>query len=484
MQFRDESIAAEEVSSADDASDESRMWYVRLRIRDDRLAKLWVWKLAEHDVIVWSEADERWKKLLVVPELRTAVRKATASAYARKAAPSEAPPKADPAKTRRRMESLADEDASPTTTRRKLESLEDSDFDEQPTQARLPLHKTSGRAVEQAPTRARPRTASVPPPRPTNPFLQALPQRPVSVPPPRPVDPFLHALTTSIPPAVHSTPAPEIPRAPRLPSFNDLSAASRAAPVPPHVPAPRVLTLIQPQQVRTASRVASRAVSQFSIRNISWAMVPIACAGVFAMYLDRNPIGYEPSSVATRQSAAPIRAAGMLGDYDLTGERFAALIRSSMPVCSGQPSTSESSNVISPEQLATISNGSNRYSSPWRTVKPTLGAYVGSRKVGDKGSAQSTGAGSGAAAGADSNEFDKDGARTALKFAIARVRNCSNSGVSGSALITFATSGTVQRVQLSQLVGDDVDPSCVTRALSGARVPPYTGSAVTVRKAF
>ena len=479
MQFRDESMAAEQTTSADDATDDSRMWYVRLRIRDDRLAKLWVWKLAEHDVIVWNEAEECWKKLLAVPELRTAVRQATTSAYARKAAPSEAPPKTIPAKARRRMESLADEDASPTKTRRRMESLADLDFDEQPTQARLPLRKTTGRDVEPVPTRARPRTASVPPPRPANQFLQSLPPRPISESPPRPVDPFLHALTTSIPPAmttsippaVHSNPAPEIPRAPRVPSFID------RAPVPPNVPGPRVLTLVQPHK----GRAAPRAVSQFSIRNISWAMVPIACAGVFAMYLDRNPIGYEPLSMSAQQSAPPAQAAGMLGDNELTGERFAALLHGSMPVCSGQPAASESSSVISPEQLATVPDVSTKTSgSAWRTVKPTTGVFATARKVGDKGNQSA----SGATAAAGNNDFDRDGALTALKYAIARVRNCSNSGVSGSALITFATSGTVQSVKLSQLVGDDVDPSCVTRALSGTRVPPFTGIPITVRKAF
>lgn len=106
------------------------------------------------------------------------------------------------------------------------------------------------------------------------------------------------------------------------------------------------------------------------------------------------------------------------------------------------------------------------------------------RKAGDKSPTTLAGVAAAASPSADTNEFDKDGARTALSFAIARVRNCSNSGLSGSALITFSTSGTVQSVQLSQLVGDDVDPSCVTRALSAARVPPFVGNAVTVRKSF
>lgn len=132
MQFRDEMIAAEPVTSANDDSDESRKWYVRLRIRDDRLAKLWVWKLADHDAIVWSESDERWKKLLAVPELRAAVRQATTSAYARKTAPSEAP--------------------VPPTMRRSLQSLADIGVDEPPTQVRPNLYYAASQDDEDSPT--------------------------------------------------------------------------------------------------------------------------------------------------------------------------------------------------------------------------------------------------------------------------------------------------------------------------------------------
>ncbi len=91
MQFSDGTVPLDTPIPADGETDDSRMWYVRLRIRDDRLAKLWVWKLADHDAIVWSESDERWKRLLAVPELRAAVRSATTSAYARMKPPSDTP---------------------------------------------------------------------------------------------------------------------------------------------------------------------------------------------------------------------------------------------------------------------------------------------------------------------------------------------------------------------------------------------------------
>ncbi len=303
MQFRDGTIATEPATSEDDASDESRKWFVRLRIRDDRLAKLWVWKLADHDVIVWSEAEERWKKLLAVPQLRAAVRQATTSAYARKNAPSESP-------------------AQPTM-RRSLHSLSDMTAQEPPTRVRRPLGNRASHEDEDSPTRVRQRLASTPPP--------------------RPVDPFLRALSTSIPPAVHSNPAPAIPRAPRLPSF----AIQSPQPSVKH----RAPVLIEPRRFRSVPR----AVSQFSIKNISWAMMPIACAGVFAAYLSRAPL-VSQSTLAVPQGAAPVGGAAAPGAIDPTNVNLAALLTGPAPMCSGQPQLSEPPKVVSPDQLANISN--------------------------------------------------------------------------------------------------------------------------------
>ncbi len=53
-----------------------REWFARIRIREDRLARLWVSNLAGHDVVVWSRKEKRWVALLAVPELRRALEKA------------------------------------------------------------------------------------------------------------------------------------------------------------------------------------------------------------------------------------------------------------------------------------------------------------------------------------------------------------------------------------------------------------------------
>ncbi len=206
-------------------------------------------------------------------------------------------------------------------------------------------------------------------------------------------------------------------------------------------------------------------------------MLPVACAGIFAVYLDRNPSVIERTRIVTQQVPASVGGAAM--DADASNERLASLLVGAAPICVGQPQ--EQPRVLSPEQLAPIPNSTSTRGRAWKAVAGTM-----LRKTYDKSQSASLSAGTSSAssASAELNEFDREGAKTALRFAIARVRNCSNSGLSGSALITFAPSGTVQSVQLNQLVGDDVDPSCVTRALSASRVPPFTGNPVTVRKSF
>ena len=54
--------------------DEPREWFARLRIREDRLARLWVANLTSRDVVVWSPKEKRWVALLGVPELRNALK--------------------------------------------------------------------------------------------------------------------------------------------------------------------------------------------------------------------------------------------------------------------------------------------------------------------------------------------------------------------------------------------------------------------------
>ncbi len=501
------------------------MWYVRLKIRDDRLAKLWAWKLAEHDVIVWSEAEERWKQLLAVPELRAAVRKATTSAYVRKSIPPALPaPGVEPpdSRTRRRhLQSVADFEGDELTTRVNRDSYPDME----PT------------AVHHAP-------------RPIN-YAS-------SVPPPPPVD-MLRALSTSIPPpAVHSTPPPpQFPPAPRVPSLTELARSSSlaprqsgthesssasflrptqsdypearslygvvtqsgyspAAPAPaasyPPVPSsypppppsalqkrgPTQIQVMTPPAVRPQYVVAKPA-SQFTIKNLSWAMLPVACAGVFAIFLDRYappaPVqGTQIIEIDSSEPGGPVRSTlgsilGMSIGPAHPAQGGAAQPQDPAPATQAAVTSQN----LTPEQLAPVNSPSKASSAAQRSavVPAGKGAAKFAAKTDEKekaavgnAPASNAPAAAPAAQGAINESFDREGARAALKFAAARVRNCSNSGVTGSALITFLPAGTVQKVQISKMVGDDVDESCVHRALAGTRVPPFAGAPVTVRKSF
>jgi hypothetical protein len=218
---------------------------------------------------------------------------------------------------------------------------------------------------------------------------------------------------------------------------------------------------------------------------------------VFAIFLDR----YAPQPVQSAPTVievdAPESGGGQLRPWlgSLLGMSLGAAqptqLAAAQPTQAAEAAPGKPSPNLTPEQLAPVSSPAKGSAAVSRAVaysaaKASAKSAAAATKSDDKASAAAGNGGpAGAAAQPAINEtFDRDGARTALKFAVARVRNCSNSGVTGSALITFGSSGTVQKVQVTQMVGDDVDASCVNRALAGTRVPPFTGAPVTVRKSF
>lgn len=518
MQFQDGKvpIAISNASEDTDAPDDERMWYVRLRIRDDHLAKLWVWKLAEHDVIAWSEPEERWKKLLAIPQLRAAVRKATTSAFVRKkSAPPPAMPESRP--RRRFLQRVTDIEGDEATVRFSRSSYPDLD------------HTVVDHPASYV-------------------------QRSSSAPPPANIDPMLRALTTTIPPAASASALPQFPRAPRVPSISELAqlptskpnarddyqphtsyfrsaagtdaansvkpTASNQSEVPPpraasaqayssYLPPPLdyqqanseypldesgypqarldntgVRARLPQQGIR--SYQVSPLTSIFSVKNISWALMPVACAGVFAIFLDRY-IPYQIEQAYSRQGIAAEQREASAADTGTNS--FASVLEAMTGMSIGTAEVNAAAPTLTPEQLARVTTGNAKSTSSAKnghTVRGMVrGPWVTATKVDGKEKAASGVAQQTAAQGSMSdNGFDKEGARTALQFAAARARNCSNSGMSGTALITFGPSGTVQKVQVTQLVGDDVDTGCVNRALSGTRVPPFTGAPVTVRKSF
>lgn len=82
------------------------------------------------------------------------------------------------------------------------------------------------------------------------------------------------------------------------------------------------------------------------------------------------------------------------------------------------------------------------------------------------------------------SSFNASAARLALRSAASRAGSCANGKASGTAVVTFAPWGGVTSVSVTNLEGANVRPGCVTRIFRSARVPPFSGDAVTVSKSF
>jgi hypothetical protein len=88
------------------------------------------------------------------------------------------------------------------------------------------------------------------------------------------------------------------------------------------------------------------------------------------------------------------------------------------------------------------------------------------------------------AAKTSDGSFDPGQARRVLASAASRARGCASGSFSGSVQVTFAPSGFVQGASLSGLTGEGVRSGCVLRAFQEARVSPFNGAPVAVRKSF
>jgi hypothetical protein len=80
--------------------------------------------------------------------------------------------------------------------------------------------------------------------------------------------------------------------------------------------------------------------------------------------------------------------------------------------------------------------------------------------------------------------FDPTVARLALSRAAWQAGHCASTDISGSVLVTYDPSGAVQDVSLSSLVGDQSRAPCIVSSFRTARISPFRGSRVTVKKSF
>lgn len=80
--------------------------------------------------------------------------------------------------------------------------------------------------------------------------------------------------------------------------------------------------------------------------------------------------------------------------------------------------------------------------------------------------------------------FNVARARQVLEHASGRMQRCAGDAISGSAIITFAPSGTVDHVSVESIAGDVSKMSCVVSAFRSVRIPAFAGDTVAVRKSF
>ena len=457
----------------DDESARADKWYLRVQLDTDVLAELWIRERTPHNVLVWSDDMRSWVPLLTVRELRDAIRDA------------------HDAHTRHELcdsSFVFVNTQTPSTEHRPLPA------------PKLPQSLGPPRPVRTTSLWSQPKArtiSNVPPPLLTTavPVLGSVKSqvsqahspapplvRPRSVPPA--VAPNTAAMST-VPPVVKSIPVsaaaeipvaslPSIPRPARVPDIDQHTRVARSTAHQPATPDafPSSSTLAMPTR-RDTSRVAliARATSRFAdlplvhVERALWLSAGVAISAAI-MLLMRSPandlyqaasrIGSSVEAPTTRSGITPTNASPALADVHRVED---------LPVVSSGRSA--------------VSSGSQNGS-----AKPSSGARHGVQPADIQlASAANTLGPSNPTPSAGG--LDTGAARRVLTGSASRAGRCTSDGpASGSVLITFAPSGFVQSASISALSGRGVNVACVLRAFQEARVSPFSGGPVTVRKGF
>ncbi len=80
--------------------------------------------------------------------------------------------------------------------------------------------------------------------------------------------------------------------------------------------------------------------------------------------------------------------------------------------------------------------------------------------------------------------FDPNLARQALAGAVWQTRRCASGEMSGTVLVTFDPAGSVKDMSVNTLAGDVSQTGCLISAMRTAKVAPFSGGPVVVRKSF
>ncbi len=450
-------------------------WYVRLKLRQDLLGKLWARSLMPRDVLVWSQDDQHWLRLEEIPRLQSYVAEVVRDWEAReRALPapahwSSAPP---PPSVGRVNDGRPDVVFRPTgSAARHLASTipppgQASPGSSIPAAPRVPSFDEVMEGTVQASERAEHAPASGGP------------------------RSGLAALTQS------SVVPPRVSRAAVVTSSHSERHAGAGASVAPTLPAPRTVT-VPPVAQRTASAGRSSGVDY--IERLVWMV-----AGVATMFAVMAALGKIRRSDFWQESASVAGLAPALGS--MLSARVAEVSDSLRPSTSLPPASAKPVSAppeASASEAASASDTSESESTESRRSWASAGRRFGKapgrhapeqpdekpavdKSVAEAGESPDTGK---AAADAEPTarglgSFDRTAARRALAGAAARASKCADGAARGTVVVTYASSGLVQNVSVAELSGDGVSAGCVIRTFQSARVTPYFGGSVTVRKTF
>ncbi|MBN2194472.1 MAG: hypothetical protein JW751_16765 [Polyangiaceae bacterium] len=442
--------------------DHTAEWYVRLRLREDRVARLWLEGHTRHDVLVWRDDAESWAPLLTVPQLRNAIHVQRAL--------SEPPPRVPETVRHEVAESAANpERATPSSC---APVVVDSGPVVIPGAPRVPdfaAFLISGSAATTAP--------ELPPPG-TVPGTKRITTRP----PP----PSARVGTTTARMPIATAPPVVGPRP---------TTARLIAPVP-------VARAARPQRVTLATLLGGDA-RLAQTERLAWmaAVVAVSSFAVVTVVMHKR-------DAARVTALAELRAIAALA----TIPAVAANAPSEAPASEAStrtepaPSTDSSTDAKTAETTA----GAKTVGAKATGVDAKVDGQEGPKSKDDTPAARTVRGRPRGVAGAvaatppptavtaaprppteDSvapatggSAFDKAAARNAAISAAQRVRYCTEGKASGTVVITFAPSGLVSNASILSLKGDDIRQDCVLRSFQAARVNPFVGPPVTVQKSF
>lgn len=503
-------------------SEETQKWYVRLCLRADHIAKLWVHGLTPHNVLVWSEESGGWVPLLVVPDLRKTIaathdkrlRTRTGLRVRRTSSlppiPALAPPVDIPKSPRPCSPTLLRDSRPEIPPSRPPESvaahtashsLPPPRWAGQIAAARYTWGESTrneGEPSRQVSTLAPTTLAEQPPAAPPTSLTGRVTAQLSSATTFLAQSPATRKLTAHWSAAKAFTAQQPVVRtlakrislakdsAWKLPAVRKVGAQIVVAKT--FVRQLSLLTWIT-AQISALRRLASRLASTMDsphVERLVWMAsgVGLACLAMF--------LGQRASSDGETSEVLELAAASITGSSVEPRSRHHSV--------EGAKSGSPEPGTIRVEDLPKDSSGA--HSAPATDADRTAAATIASK---GRSAARRDGSAANRVEPARVDLSSPPGpssedpptasqgtgmrmnaamARSALVSAASRAQTCAKGAVSGQVQVTFAPTGFVQSASLAGLQGNEVRPACVLRTFQEVRISPFTGDPVTVRKSF